>query len=107
MLTHGLAASEAVWPAQVQALAPHYRVVTWDLRGHGRSSPQPAPCTFADLAGDLEQVLDSAGIERAVIAGHSAGGVVAMRFALDHPRRTAALVLVGTASGCNALARQF
>jgi len=107
VLTHGLAAGEAIWGRQVEALAPHYRVLTWDLRGHGRSAPNPAPCTIDDLAGDLRSVLDAAGVDRAVVLGHSAGGVVAMRFALDHPERTAGLVLVGTASECNERARQF
>ncbi|MBX3023501.1 alpha/beta fold hydrolase [bacterium] len=107
VLSHGLAAGEAVWAAQVPALAPRHRVLTWDLRGHGRSAPDPGPCTIADLADDLRRVLDAAGIERAVVLGHSAGGVVAMRFAIDHPARTAGLVLVGTASECNDRARQF
>ncbi len=107
VLTHGLAASEAIWAKQASALAPRYRVLTWDLRGHGQSAPNPAPCTIADLADDLRTVLDDAGVDRAVILGHSAGGVVAMRLALDHPDRTAGLVLVGTASECNDRARQF
>ena len=107
VLTHGLAASEATWAAQVPAFAEHYRVITWDLRGHGRSAAVPAPCTIPELAADLRSVLDGAGAERAVVLGHSAGGVVAMQFALDHPTRTAGLVLVGTASECNARARQF
>ena len=107
VLTHGLAASETVWAAQVSALAARYRVLTWDLRGHGRSAPQPAPCTLADLAADLGSVLDRAGVDRAVLLGHSAGGVVTMQFALDQPARTAGLVLVGTASECNARAHQF
>jgi pimeloyl-ACP methyl ester carboxylesterase len=107
VLTHGLAAGEAIWAKQVEALAPHYRVLTWDLRGHGRSAPNAGPCAIEDLASDLRAVLDDAGIERAVVLGHSAGGVVAMRFALDHPARTAGLVLVGTASECNQRARQF
>ena len=107
VLTHGLAAGEPIWAAQVAALAPRYRVLTWDLRGHGRSAPNAAPCAIADLAADLRRVLDDAGVARAVVLGHSAGGVVAMRFALDHPERTSALVLVGTASECNARARQF
>lgn len=106
VLTHGLAAGEAIWAKQVAALA-HYRVLTWDLRGHGRSAPNPGPCTIEDLAGDLRAVLDAAGVARAVVLGHSAGGVVAMQFALDHPERTAGLVLVGTASECNERARQF
>lgn len=107
VLTHGLAASAAVWAAQIAALAPQYRTLAWDLRGHGQSAPHPAPCMLADLATDLRYVLDAAGVERAVVLGHSAGGVIAIRFALDHPERTRALVLVGTASACNAQARQF
>jgi pimeloyl-ACP methyl ester carboxylesterase len=106
-LTHGLAASEATWAAQVPAFAERHRVLTWDLRGHGRSAPNPQPCAIGDLAADLCRVLDEAGVERAVLLGHSAGGVVAMQFALEYPQRTAGLVLVGTASECNARARQF
>lgn len=107
VLTHGLAAGQPIWAAQVAALAPRCRVLTWDLRGHGRSAPDASPCAIADLAADLRSVLDDAGVERAVVLGHSAGGVVAMRFALDHPERTAGLVLVGTASECNERAREF
>lgn len=107
VLTHGLAAAEATWAAQVPALAARHRVITWDLRGHGRSAADASPCAIPDLANDLATVFDRAGIERAVVLGHSAGGVVAMQFALDHPLRTAGLVLVGTASECNAKARQF
>lgn len=107
VLTHGLAASGAIWAAQVEAWAPGHRIITWDLRGHGRSEPNPAPCTVAELAGDLRAVLDASRTEQAVILGHSAGGVVAMQLALDHPARVAALVLVGTASECNERARNF
>jgi pimeloyl-ACP methyl ester carboxylesterase len=107
VLTHGLAAAQATWAAQVPALAAQYRVLTWDLRGHGTARAAPGPCTIAELAADLRAVLDQAGVARAVVLGHSAGGVVAMQFALDYPERTAALVLVGTASECNAHARQF
>jgi len=107
VLTHGLAAGEATWAAQVPALEEYHRVLTWDLRGHGRSGAAPFPCTLADLAADLRSVLDRAGVERAVVLGHSAGGAIAMEFALDYPARTAGLVLVGTASECNARARQF
>jgi len=107
VLTHGLAASGAIWSAQVPTFSARHRVVTWDLRGHGESAPNPGPCTLSDLADDLCQVLDASGTERAVVLGHSAGGVVAMQFALEHPQRAAGLVLVGTASECNARARQF
>jgi pimeloyl-ACP methyl ester carboxylesterase len=107
VLTHGLAATGATWAAQVEGLSPSFRVVTWDLRGHGRSPRPPGECRLPDLANDLGSVLDAAAIDRAVVLGHSAGGVVAMQFALDHPGRCAGLVLVGTASECNAKANEF
>ncbi len=113
VLTHGLAGSAGIWQPQVAALAQHYRVVTWDLRAHGRSPSglkdghDTAAFSLADVAADLRDVLDAAAIERAVVVGHSAGGVIAMRFALDFPSRTRGLVLVGTSSQCNERAADF
>jgi pimeloyl-ACP methyl ester carboxylesterase len=107
VLTHGLASSTATWSAQVDAFAAHRRVVTWDLRGHGQSPSPPGEYRIADLAADLRDVFDGCGLARAVVLGHSAGGVVAMQFALDYPERTAGLVLVGTASECNQRAHEF
>jgi pimeloyl-ACP methyl ester carboxylesterase len=102
VFTHGLAADHITWQAQVEHFSQKHRVVTWDLRGHGKSDGTPGPCRLADLAADLGEVLDRAGEKRAVLVGHSAGGVVVMRFTLDHPERAAGIVLVGTASECNA-----
>ena len=93
VLTHGLAASGDTWRAQVEGLSPRYRVLTWDLRGHGASSSPDGPYVLADLADDLRNVLDESHTERAVILGHSAGGVIAMHFALCYPKRMAGLVL--------------
>jgi pimeloyl-ACP methyl ester carboxylesterase len=107
VLTHGLAATGATWAAQVEELSSSFQVVTWDLRGHGRSPNPPEDCRLPDLANDLRLVLDAASIDRAVVLGHSAGGVVAMQFAFDHPNRCAGLVLVGTASECNAKSNEF
>ena len=106
-LTHGLAASSEIWNGIVPTLASRYRVLSWDLRGHGRWVAPDGPYTISDLACDLVTILDDAGVDRAVLLGHSAGGVVALQFALDHPARTAGLVLVGTASECNARAHKF
>ena len=67
ILTHGLAASAALWHEQVRGLSAEFRVLTWDLRGHGQSAPAAGPFTLSDLGKDLRRVLDQAGIERAVV----------------------------------------
>jgi len=71
-------------------------VIAYDARGHGHSTPAPAPSAYGyeRLARDLLVVLDSVGIERAVLAGASMGAHTAVRFALDHPERVAALGLI-------------
>ena len=105
VLTHGLGATGAAWRAQVDALAGRYRVVTWDLRAHGRSDAPDAPCDVAALGADLIAVTGAAGGGAAHLVGFSAGGVLAMRAALDAPGFVRSLVLVGTSSECNAAAR--
>jgi pimeloyl-ACP methyl ester carboxylesterase len=70
-----------------------HRVVAYDARGHGRSGPAPE-YGYDALAGDLLAVLDDRGIDRAVLAGASMGGHTLIRFALDHPERAAALVVI-------------
>ncbi len=98
---HGLAASLAVWDGQARRLEQEFRLLRYDLRGHGRSSASGRPCTRSELARDLARLLGRVGIERTVVVGHSAGGVIAMHLALEHPERVSGLVLVGTASECN------
>jgi pimeloyl-ACP methyl ester carboxylesterase len=73
-----------------------YRVIAYDARGHGRSEPAPTPDAYGYelLAADLRAVLDAAGIERALLAGASMGAHTAVRFALEHPERVAALAIV-------------
>lgn len=107
VLTHGLASSGATWSAQVAALAPHYRVVTWDLRAHGASDSPDEPCTIAALAADLAAVARAAGNGPVHALGHSAGGVITMRFGIDHPDLARSLILVGTASEANARAHGY
>ncbi|TFH25516.1 MAG: alpha/beta fold hydrolase [Myxococcales bacterium] len=98
---HGLAASAEIWSGQAERLRDAYRTVRYDLRSHGLSETVDIPCTRSDLAADLVGLLDALGIPRAVLVGHSGGGVVAMQTAVDNPERVAALGLVGTASECN------
>jgi pimeloyl-ACP methyl ester carboxylesterase len=70
-----------------------HRVVMYDARGHGRSDPGDA-YGYGELANDLLAVLDGRGIDRAVLAGASMGAHTIARFALQHPERAAALVLI-------------
>ena len=76
---HGLAASAGVWQGQAERLSDRFRVLRYDLRSHGGSSAIDAPCALGDLAADLVGLLDALGIERTVVVGHSAGGVVAIQ----------------------------
>lgn len=89
---HGITASHVAWAAVARAL-PGHRVLAPDLRGRGRSNRVPAPSGMLRHADDLLAVLDDAGVERAVVAGHSMGGFVALAFAYRHPERVERLVL--------------
>ncbi|WP_320778395.1 alpha/beta hydrolase [Streptomyces sp. CRN 30] len=79
VLAHGWTCSTAFWAAQVRALATGHRVVAYDQRGHGRT-PAAATCSTDVLADDLEAVLGAtlAPGEKAVVAGHSMGGMTVM-----------------------------
>jgi len=97
VLAHGLTATRRYVVMGSRALERGgHRVVAYDARGHGRSSPAPAPEDYAyeALAADLLALLDDRGIERAVLAGASMGAHTAVRLALDHGDRVAGLVLV-------------
>jgi pimeloyl-ACP methyl ester carboxylesterase len=101
VLVHGWTCSTAFWAAQLRALAADHRVIAYDQRGHGRSPAHPA-CGTDALADDLEAVLEAtlAPGERAVIAGHSMGGMTVMA-AADRPAlraRAAAVLLCSTGS---------
>ncbi|WP_405871950.1 alpha/beta fold hydrolase [Streptomyces sp. NBC_00005] len=79
VLAHGWTCSTAFWAAQIRDLAADHRVIAYDQRGHGRSPASPA-CSTDALADDLEAVLEAtlAPGEKAVIAGHSMGGMTVM-----------------------------
>lgn len=97
VLAHGLTATRRnVVQGSRHLLGRGRRLIGYDARGHGDSSPAPesGAYEYADLAGDLEAVLDGHGLDRATIAGSSMGAATAVRFALDRPERVAALVLI-------------
>ncbi|WP_458244279.1 alpha/beta fold hydrolase [Streptomyces sp. MAI_2237] len=101
VLAHGWTCSTAFWAAQIRDLAADHRVIAYDQRGHGRSPASPA-CTADALADDLEAVLKAtlAPGEKAVIAGHSMGGMTVMASATRPAFRehAAAVLLCSTGS---------
>ncbi len=99
VLLHSFLCSGAMWRQQVPRLAQHGRIVNVDLRGHGESGSLTGPMDLYDLLEDVVEVLDLLDIERAVWAGLSIGGMIAMRAALRAPERVAALVLLDTHAG--------
>ena len=87
-----------IWTEVAEILAPEFRVITYDKRGHGLSESGPDKCEMADYASDLMGLLDSVGVGRATIVGLSIGGVIAQEFYRQRPDRVAALVLCDTAA---------
>lgn len=97
VLLHGLTATRRYVVMGSRALERSgHLVVSYDARGHGRSSPAPAPHAYGYelLARDLAAVLDSLGLRRAVLAGASMGAHTALGLALSAPERVAGLVLI-------------
>jgi pimeloyl-ACP methyl ester carboxylesterase len=97
VLAHGLTATRRYVVMGSTALQRSgHRVITYDARGHGASSPAPDPgqYTYEELGRDLEAVLDGQAIERAVLAGASMGAHTLLWLALAHPERVAGLVVI-------------
>ncbi len=100
LLTHAYAATLQMWNPQFEALSD-YRVIGWDMRGHGGTDSPPTQdaytekLTVADMAGLLRHL----GAERAVIGGLSLGGYISLEFQLAHPEMVRALVLCNTGPG--------
>jgi pimeloyl-ACP methyl ester carboxylesterase len=91
---HGAGGSRLDWPGALRRIRGR-RVLTVDLPGHGKSTG-PGRDTVADYAADLIGLLDGLAIPRAVVAGHSMGGAIALQLGLSYPDRVAGLILIGT-----------
>lgn len=101
LLSHGYSATSQMWTGQVAALSDRYRVITWDMRGHGQTDSPDDPGAYSEAAtcDDMAAILTHLGIEKAVIGGLSLGGYMSLAFNLAHPRMVNALMLFDTGPG--------
>jgi 2-succinyl-6-hydroxy-2,4-cyclohexadiene-1-carboxylate synthase len=101
VLLHGFTGSTETWAPLCASLGARFTTIAVDLPGHGRSSTPTDPARFAlsRFADDILSVLDALGVTRAAVLGYSLGGRAALRFALRHPARTAALMLESASPG--------
>jgi pimeloyl-ACP methyl ester carboxylesterase len=101
LLTHGFGATAEMWAGQVEAFRDRYRIVAWDMRGHGRTDyPEDQGLYSEDhTVADIAALLDHCGIERAVVGGLSLGGYAALGFHIEYPERTRALIICDTGPG--------
>lgn len=103
VLVHGFTGSAADWDGVVDELATDRRVLTVEHRGHGGSTNtgDAATYTFAQLALDLAGALAALDLGPADLLGHSMGGIVALRYVLDHPEGVRSLLLMDTAGAAS------
>ena len=96
VLVSGLGGTAGFWTPVVAGLAGAYAVISFDQRGIGASSRGTAETTIDQLADDVLALLDTAGIEEAMVVGHSTGGCIAQTLAAKAPGRVARLCLSAT-----------
>lgn len=101
LLTHGYSATCRMWDGQVEALKGRYRIITWDMRGHGESDYPDDPAAYSETATveDMAAILRACSVDQAVIGGLSLGGYMSLAFNLAHPEMVRALMLFDTGPG--------
>jgi 3-oxoadipate enol-lactonase len=98
VLSHSLGVNLEMWHPQVEALSERYRVVRYDIRGHGDSAVAAGPYSIEMLGKDVLGLLDFLGIEQVHFCGLSLGGVIGQWLGIHAPRRLQRLVLASTAA---------
>jgi 3-oxoadipate enol-lactonase len=98
LLLHSLGTSHELWDDQMPALRSSFRVIRYDMRGHGRSSASSGELTIEQLSGDATAVLDAAGAPSAAVCGISIGGVTGIWLGQHASHRVTRLLLANTAA---------
>ncbi|TFD70475.1 alpha/beta fold hydrolase [Cryobacterium sp. Hb1] len=92
VLIHGWGCSSSDWNGVITALGDQYTTLTLDLPGHGESSSSADIVSIGQMADDVAAAMDDAGIEQAVMVGHSMGGAIAVEFAARYPTRASLVI---------------
>ena len=96
MLSHSLGSSLLMWNPQMKPLEPHFQLLRYDIRGHGKTEAPPGAYTLEQLGEDAVALLDVLEIERVHWVGLSLGGMIGQSVALSYPRRLRSLSLCDT-----------
>ena len=97
VLVHGLGGSTELWRHVIGPLAEEFRVVAYDLRGSGRTAPT-GPTSLDELVADLDDLVETLGLGRVLLMGHSMGGSLVLAYAAAHPERVLGVVGLGAPS---------
>jgi len=98
ILSHSLGSSLAMWNPQMKPLEPHFQVLRYDIRGHGKSEAPPGAYTLELLGEDAVALLDVLEIEKVHWVGLSMGGMIGQSVALNYPKRLRSLALCDTSA---------
>lgn len=96
LLGHSLGTSARLWEKTAVELAQHFRVIRWELPGHGSAAPARTPFSVEQLAAGIISQLDTLGIARVGCAGVSLGGTVGLELARAYPDRISAVAVIST-----------
>ena len=96
VLIHGLGLNRHIWKDYIPAFSQHYRVLSYDLFGHGESLSPPDKPDLSTYANQLLGLLDELDINRAALVGFSLGGMINRRIAIDHGNRVSALAILNS-----------
>jgi len=101
LLSHGYSATCRMWDGQIAAFKDRYKIIVWDMRGHGESDYPTDQAAYSEAltVADMAAILDTANEPRAIIGGLSLGGYMTLAFHLRHADRCRALMLFDTGPG--------
>ena len=101
ILSHGYGATGRMWDGQRRTLGDRYRLITWDMRGHGQTQSPDDAAQYSEAltVADMRALLAHVGVERAVVGGLSLGGYMSLGFYRRHPEMVEALIICDSGPG--------